>query len=482
LQSGDTLNNRYKIGNTLGVGAYGTVYLAEDSANRGSRVAVKEIVEHDLSPDERADALELFKRESRILMNLSHRGLPAVIDAFSADNCHYLVMEYIDGETLEALLKKGTSPFPARKVMDWALELAKILEYLHTRKPDPVIFRDLKPSNIMLDSRGRIRIIDFGIARYFTAGKIKDTYAMGTPGYSPPEQYGHGQSDMRTDIFSLGVTLYHLLTNQDPAQFNFKFPSPRQYASSDVPDWFEKILMKCFALNPSDRFQSSSDLRYALESRSPDIPAGSLTPRHPLISNIIRPRTSLQKFVVSTASAAVIICLAYLFFKVVMNTDIFGNVALVFVLFYFTSSCLIILTGRIHGHTISVFSCIVVFFLLSLIGIVVVPGFMRARAQGQLTKCKQNLKYIGSRLEDYYIKNGKYPEKLTLLTPGYLEMIPICPLNKHGEYKYSASEKSDVYTVFCSGSHHTPIVQADFPRYDSKNGLDDGYSSRNRWR
>jgi serine/threonine protein kinase len=472
------LKNRYKVGSTLGVGAYGTVYLAEDSENKGAKVAVKEIVEQDLSPDERADALELFSRESRILMSLRHRGLPAVIDSFSADECHYLVMEYIEGETLEALLKKSASPFPAKKVTAWALELAKILEYLHTRKPDPVIFRDLKPSNIMLDSRGQIRLIDFGIARYFTAGKIKDTYAMGTPGYSPPEQYGHGQSDMRTDIFSLGVTLYHLLTNQDPAQFNFKFPSPGQYASSDVPDWFEKILMKCIALNPSDRFQSSTDLKYALENRNAEVSAGPLRTAHPLVSTVLKPRTALQKFLVFIIAFITAICLLYIFFVLLLKSDNFGSTALVFILVYFACTCLVILMGNTYGHSISISCCFILFVILSFLGIMVVPGFLRARAQGQLTACKQNLTYLGSTLENYYIKNGKYPEKLSLLTPEYLAIIPICPLNEHGEYLYKTSQKLDVYTVFCSGAHHTPIVNPDFPRYDSKDGIDDGYSKR----
>lgn len=473
MQPGDTLKNRYRIDSIIGVGAYGTVYLAEDHENRGARVAIKEIVEQELSPDERADALELFKRESMILMSLSHKGLPAVIDAFSSGDCHYLVMEYIEGETLEALLKKGASPFPAKKVAAWAHELAKILEYLHTRKPDAVIFRDLKPSNIMLDSRGRIRLIDFGIARHFKAGKIKDTYAMGTPGYSPPEQYGHGQSDMRTDIFSLGVTLYHLLTNQDPAQFNFRFPSPRQYASSDVPDWFENILIKCIALNPSDRFQSSTELKHALEGRSCDAQAGPIPSLHPLISVILKPRTPLQKFLIFSSALVIIICLISSFLIILTKTENFGFLSSAFILIYVIVSCLYILMGKVYGHKTSVSGCVIVFLLLSFIGIMMVPGFLRARAQGQLTTCKQNLGYIGSRLENYYIKNGKYPERLSLLTPEYLEMIPRCPLNKHCEYKYSVSEKSDVYTIFCSGAHHKPLVRDDFPRYDSQNGLDD---------
>ncbi len=255
LNAGDTVKGRYKVIKSIGGGAFGTVYLVRDSYKRGGRVAMKEMVEVELPFEERQEALELFLREAEILRSLNHPGLPRIFDFFDVGDSHYIVMEYIDGQTLEGKMKFRQGPCSWEEVLPWAVELCIILDYLHTREPEPAIFRDLKPSDIMIAADGRVKLIDFGIARYFSPGKMKDTYFMGTPGFSPPEQYGMGQSDERSDVFALGATLYHLLTGADMEQYSTKFPLLSTLAPS-VPKWLESVIMKCLAVNPGERYQS----------------------------------------------------------------------------------------------------------------------------------------------------------------------------------------------------------------------------------
>ena len=148
-----------------------------------------------------------------MLWGLSHPNLPAFTNFFAENQSYFLVMEYINGQTLEDLLERQAAPFPERRVLRWAEQLCDVLEYLHSQHP-PIIFRDMKPGNIMLIHQGHIKLIDFGIARFFrptTNGP--DTQLLGTPGYAPPEQYGTAQTDERSDIYSLGMTLFHLLTD-----------------------------------------------------------------------------------------------------------------------------------------------------------------------------------------------------------------------------------------------------------------------------
>lgn len=266
LDSGDLINDRYTVVKTIGGGAFGTVYLVSDVLKHGDWFAIKELVEVEIPARERQEAAELFAREAEILKSLSHPGLPGIFDSFTIGDSHYIVMEYIYGLTLEEKMKSRQSPFTWEEVLPWAEELCEILLYLHTRRPDPVIFRDLKPSNIIITPNDNVKLIDFGIARLYSPRKVKDTYFMGTPGFSPPEQYGRGQSDGRSDIFALGATLYCLLTKADMEQYSTKFP-PLSKLSPTVPEWLEKVIMKCLAVNPGERYQSVLPLLNDLHMR-----------------------------------------------------------------------------------------------------------------------------------------------------------------------------------------------------------------------
>lgn len=276
----ETLKN-YRILDVAGKGSYGMVYKVEDLNNPGRILALKEMVEANIPEDEREDACKLFHREAEILRSLHHKGLPKVFEAFSIENRHYLVMEYIQGRTFEELLKLKGVPFTSEEIIPWARQLAGILDYLHRQKPHPVIFRDLKPSNIMVDEKNFLRLIDFGIARHFSPQKTRDTFFMGTPGFSAPEQYGSGQSDQRTDIYSFGATLYYLLTLEDLPKYNFKLP-PLNSLSLATPDWLESVIMRSLSVNPGERYQSVSELLRDLELQvfTPTIPVQD-TPASP---------------------------------------------------------------------------------------------------------------------------------------------------------------------------------------------------------
>jgi len=493
MQPGDVLNYRFKVMRKLGGGAYGTVYLAESIREPGREFALKEIVEHDLSPEERKDAVELFRREAKILMALHHEGLPAVFDAFSATDpesgmeLHYLVMQKVEGETLEAMQKTENAPFSWKRVVPWALQLAGIMQYLHSQQPEPLIFRDLKPSNIMCDSSGKIWLIDFGIARYFTPGKLRDTYALGTPGFSPPEQYGSGQSDIRSDIFSFGVTLFRLLSFQDPEQFKFKFPPLKTYAG-DLPDWLGEMVMKCTALNPGDRFQSFSEILQILEQEWGPAPGqqqmSSLqmsgqqqTPAQPALKSflmmVLNPTTIPQKLIAFFVTLACILAVIRLVWPVSMWFG--GNAScIVLIIGLLAVSVLLSHLGRVVGCTISILEVSMVLVSLLILSAITVPSFLRARQQGELTACKSNLKNIGTALERFHTDNGgKYPSRLEELTPRYIDILPRCSRDRKNDYSYFTSQSRNAYTMYCNGSKHSDICRnaGNFPQYDSIEGL-----------
>jgi serine/threonine protein kinase len=224
LSSGTVLQNRYEIQRLLGGGGMGVVYLAHDQRLANRSCAVKEMVDHFIDQQQRIEANEYFAREADTLAQLKHAAIPAITDRFDDQNRHYLVMEYIEGRNLEEELAARGGPLPEGLIIDIARQLCDVLAYLHDSSP-PVIYRDMKPSNVMLTPRGRVVLIDFGIARLFKSAR-KGTM-IGTLGFAPPEQY-QGAVDPRSDIYSLGATLHYALTGRDPEQFPpFSFPPVR---------------------------------------------------------------------------------------------------------------------------------------------------------------------------------------------------------------------------------------------------------------
>lgn len=198
-----------------------------------------------------------------MLSNLDHFNLPKVTDHFTEAGKQYLVMDFIEGETLaKRLERKYGEPLPVDRVLGWADQLCDVLEYLHTRRP-PVVFRDLKPANVMITPEETVKLIDFGIARIFKPGKATDTAYFGTAGYCPKEQYGKGQTDARSDVYALGAMLHHLLTGADPTDQPFHFEAVQQL-NSQVPIHVADAVMKALSDDSSDRWQTIREMRAAL--------------------------------------------------------------------------------------------------------------------------------------------------------------------------------------------------------------------------
>ncbi|MDW8405242.1 serine/threonine-protein kinase [Chloroflexus sp.] len=257
------LQGRYELRRRLGAGGMGSVYLATDRRLATAQWAVKEMSDTAItSPLERQQAQEAFRQEAELLAKLSHPYLPRVTDHFEENGRNYLVMEFVPGENLRDYVNRVGLPRPLHEVLRWTAQICEVLAYLHSQQP-PIIFRDLKPTNVMITPDGTIKLVDFGIARLFKPGKERDTQAFGTPGYSAPEQYGRGQTDPRSDIYSLGVLMHHLLTGHDPSTTPFRLPPVNQLNPS-VPPYIAAAIARATDNDPAKRFASVIELQQAL--------------------------------------------------------------------------------------------------------------------------------------------------------------------------------------------------------------------------
>lgn len=265
LLPGTVLQTRYRIQSVLSGGGQGAIYLAQALHLGNHQYIVKELRESFADLSERQSAIQMFNSEADMLQRLNHQRIPRVMDRFEEHGKHYIVMAYVQGETLEAVLQREGSPgLPEEQVLGWVDQICEVLEYLHSQNP-PVIFRDLKPSNVMLGPDGHIRLIDFGISRFFKPGQTSDTWNLGTAGYAPPEQFGKGQTDVRSDVYSLGAMTHQLLTGRDPSITLFQFPPLRKVNSSISKD-VEAVIGKALALDPANRYQSIREMRDALSN------------------------------------------------------------------------------------------------------------------------------------------------------------------------------------------------------------------------
>lgn len=312
LEQNDMLQDRYRIVRILGGGGMGQVYLAHDTRLADKPCAIKELVpDPHATPDEEKQNAAQFHQEAAVLAHLSHPNLPDVSDYFDERGCFYLVMDYIKGETPEQRLLRSPGGLPQEDVVEWAIQLCDVLEYLHNHTP-PVIFRDMKPANVMLTPEGEVKLIDFGVARLFDPTKRTDTLKMGTAGYAPPEQYaGQGQTTPRSDIYALGATLHEILTGDNPTVHPFVFAPPRKLNSAVSPSLSDAV-MRAVNLDPTDRFPSAKAMKEALEKTTrprrfslPSIQrkSGSGTKVMPQTAAVAAPRARSRpaKFAIGTA-------------------------------------------------------------------------------------------------------------------------------------------------------------------------------------
>lgn len=260
LEIGSIIDGKYKILNVVGKGGMSVVYLAmNERANK--QWAIKEV---------RKDGVQNFEVvkqnlivETELLKRFNHPNLPSIIDVIDGDGTFLIVMDYIEGNPLSKAIETSGAQ-SQEDVIEWAKQLCDVLGYLHSRKP-PIIYRDMKPSNVMLKPDGNVMLIDFGTAREFKSNSVADTTCLGTQGYAAPEQFGgQGQTDARTDIYCLGATMYHLVTGHNPCTPPYEMYPIRQW-NPMLSSGLEEIILKCIQKNPNDRYQSCAELLYALD-------------------------------------------------------------------------------------------------------------------------------------------------------------------------------------------------------------------------
>ena len=260
LEIGSLVDGKYKILNKVGQGGMSVVYLAmNEKANK--QWAVKEVRKDGIKD------FEIVKQglvaETDILKKLNHPNLPSIVDVIDTDDSFIIIMDYIQGNSLNKALDEFGAQ-PQDHVIAWAKQLCDVLGYLHSRTP-AIIYRDMKPANVMLKPDGNVTLIDFGTAREFKEKNLADTTCLGTVGYAAPEQFGGmGQTDARTDIYCLGATLYHLVTGMNPCEPPYEIKPIREINPS-LSSGLERLILKCTQRDPNDRYQSAAELMYALE-------------------------------------------------------------------------------------------------------------------------------------------------------------------------------------------------------------------------
>lgn len=260
LKIGSVIDGKYKVLHQIGKGGMSTVYLAiNEKVNK--QWAVKEVKKYSRTSNGVVTQNPL--NENTIMRKLHHPHLPSIIDIIDQDDTFLIIMDYVEGRTLKAILdEKGA--LPQDQVVDYAIQLCTVLSYLHHQNPK-IIYRDMKPANVMLKPDGNVVLIDFGTAREYKKGNIEDTVCLGTRGYAAPEQYGGiGQTDERTDVYNLGVTIYQLVTGKNPTKPPYEIRPIREW-DQGLSSGLEAIVTKCTKSNPEERYQTAEELKFALE-------------------------------------------------------------------------------------------------------------------------------------------------------------------------------------------------------------------------
>jgi serine/threonine protein kinase len=290
LKAGEILRGRYRIQRIIGQGGMGSIYLADDLRLEGRQCALKE-VENDrsLPPELLKEARDQFLREATVLARLDHPNLPKVSDFFSIGNRDYLVMDFVPGKDLRTLMleaRQASTFLLEGDVLDWAAQLADALVYLHNQNP-PLLHRDIKPSNLKLTPSGLLKLVDFGLVKVLAPGEVTITVlqGQGTALYTPLEQYGgdSGHTDVRSDIYAFGATLYHLLTNQPPSDARERFLNPDSQVpprqiNPEISPKTERAILWAMSLHPDERPESVDRFRLSLLGDSPTSPRPNTRP------------------------------------------------------------------------------------------------------------------------------------------------------------------------------------------------------------
>lgn len=258
---GTVIDGKYEILKQIGKGGMSVVYLAMDT-HLNKQWAVKE-VQKTANGKNNEVIVNSFLTEANLMKRLDHPALPRIVDIIDNGQTIYVVMDYIEGESLDKVLEEYGAQ-PEDTVFKWAIQICDTLNYLHSQKP-PIIYRDMKPANVMLKSDGNIKIIDFGIAREYKGTSLSDTTVLGTRGYASPEHYGTSETDARSDIYTLGMTMHHLVTGIDPRTPGYVYVPVRQW-NPELSESIEEIINKCTQIDPANRYQNCNELMYDLQN------------------------------------------------------------------------------------------------------------------------------------------------------------------------------------------------------------------------
>ncbi len=268
LRPGCLFAQRYRIMSKVASGGFGVIYKAQDLDNHRRTVAIKQINLSMLSAKEMIEATDAYNREVAHLSKLKHGNLPRIYEYFTRSDSWYIVMDFIAGETLEEKLKKTyRKRLPLQTVIDIGIALCDVLAYLHTQHP-PIIFRDVKPANIMVTRTGRVYLVEFGIARRYTPGRNKDTGALGSPGYAAPEQYGKAQTTEQTDVYGLAATLQTLLTGKEPLEITISSEKQKRRIQKKIPRKIQPLLQQMLEWDSALRPRSMGEVKERLQRLS----------------------------------------------------------------------------------------------------------------------------------------------------------------------------------------------------------------------
>ena len=456
LTTGTVLNNSYRVVKLLGKGAMGNVYLVERIKD-DKEFVIKELIFGEVSGiDERAGR-EIFRREADFMKKFDHSGLPKTYGTFKEKNKDYLIMDYIEGETLEEIIFRG--PVTEETAIKWITELCNIMDYLHNYFHNPIVYRDLKPSNIIISGE-EATLVDFGIARYYNPDKNTDTFSYGSPGYAAPEQYrGKGQSSPQSDIFGLGVILFQMLTGYDPTIKPFTFPEIKSL-NPNISAELENIIKRAIELNPGKRYISMDEFRERLEKYSGTHSGQKkLRPLPPLPPPPPKERNKIALIsILTTAITFGLIIILMIPYDMLNHEKRIPAIKIIMFINF---------VGLLLGFALAIAGVIAAcnnsklssglqaigfnIFIISINICCIGPSIsMPCKAGACLACCESNLKNIATALEMYATDyKGDYPSSLEqLIDKHYIKAIPACP-HTFAPYKYTFNREPDNFTIWC---------------------------------
>ncbi|MEQ8222454.1 MAG: serine/threonine-protein kinase [Candidatus Eremiobacterota bacterium] len=498
LETGTVLNDIYRVVKLLGKGSMGNVYLV-DRIKYDKKFVLKELNFSQEACLDISTAKEIFHREAEFMVKINHPGVPKMYGVFSQDGRDYLAMDYIEGKTLEEIINSSRKPVEENKAITWTIQIAEIIDYLHNSFQKPLVYRDLKPSNIIIKPDGKPVLVDFGIARYYNPDKDSDTFNYGTPGYAAPEQYkGKEQSTPQSDIFGLGVILFQLVTKYDPSLKPLQFPSIKGL-NPLISEKLEGIIFRSIQLDPLKRYISVMEFKETLEKYKGTHIYPAIREEHEYVPGWYKKAKRLA--ILSLLSPFIIFFIR----GVLQGTHILYLedsylVGLILLLICPVSGIAVSISGirktmerkmdfseyfsKSIGYNIIAFIIGISFYSC------MSHNLHLSAIDGMFLSCDSNLIKIATAQEAYATDNmGLYPSTLSRLLEKnkdkgpYINKIPICAKNMphylinfrnknySQPYQYKVSEDFRNFTIWCTCNHIDCGIEQGYPQYTPGKGL-----------